>query len=218
MKYFFPIIDNGMGLSRTGWGACFAIAQHSPALQGHELAFSSISLPYPDGAMNVATRQFLESDADFMVTIDTDLLFQQIDFTRLLQHGQDDGAPFIAGIYPIKKAGLEFPIVPLPDKPHPLANCDDPDVPNVVEVAGCTRGFSCIHRSVFELLAPHVESYECPFTGGESKWFWKNKPGSHSEDFGFCELYREHGGRVLIDTRIRLKHEGSAVYPIPGTY
>lgn len=209
-KLFLPFIDNGMGLSRTSWAISMFGLALSPVLADYDVIAQGISYPYPDGAMNIATADFLESGADRMLVIDTDEIFSPAHVELLLSHDE----PFIAGIYPKKKPGLEFPIVPLESNPEPFA----PGQPDPVEVARCARGFLNVHRSVFETMRPHVEEITDNETGRKTGLYWRNLPGGHSEDFAFCDLWRSLGGRVLVDKRCTVKHEGSAVYPIPGTY
>lgn len=181
----------------------------SGVLADRKIIVEGISFPYPDGAMGIATSNFMRQGLDRMIVIDTDEVFAPSDVENLLSHD----LPIVSGLYPKKKPGMEFPIVAL-DGDDPLA--DDGRV--LREVARCARGFINIHRSVFELMQPHVESYECPEFNTREYLYWKNLPGGHSEDFAFCDLYRKLGGKVFIDYRIRVKHEGSCSYPIQGTY
>ena len=145
-----------------------------------------------------------------MLVIDTDEIFSPSHVDLLLSHD----LPFISGIYPKKKPGLEFPIVPLSDNQNPFA--DSQPVP--VEVERCARGFLALDRSVFEQIKPLVPTYTDAETGRTQFLFWKCLQGGHSEDFAFCDLYRSIGGKIMVDRRILTQHEGSAVYPIPGTY
>jgi hypothetical protein len=201
---FFPIIDNGMGLSRTSWATCMLAALH-----GRSFTALSVSYPYPDGAMNLATTAFLESDSDEMVVIDTDIVFSRHHLDCLLSHDE----PLVFGIYPKKQPGLTYPTIYLENNPNPF---DGDQI--LCEVACTARGFMRVHRSVFEKMKPHVPSYTCAQTGKPSWEFWRVLQGGHSEDFNFCQLWRSLGGRVLIDKRCATEHEGSARYPIPGTY
>lgn len=184
---------------------------HSDVMAGRKVVVEGISYPYPDGAQNIASASFMESGCERMVVIDTDEVFTPNDVAMLLSHD----VPLVSGIYPLKRPGLEFPIVPLESDPNPFAEDGRVDLR---EVARCARGFLNVHRSVFELMQPHVEKYVCPEKGTEEFLYWKNLPGGHSEDFAFCDLYRKLGGKVMVDHRIRVKHEGSCSYPIPGTY
>lgn len=198
-----------MGLSRTSWAISLASACMS-VLRNYDVSFQAISYPYPEGALQIATQLFRESGADEMVKIDTDVKFESIHLEMLLSHDE----PLVFGLYPKKKPGLEFPIEALDENKTPFAG----DGPLLVEVARCAGGFMRVHRSVFDLLEPFVECITCAETKRPQWQFWKSLPGGHSEDYAFCDLYRMHGGRILVDKRICTQHEGSAVYPIKGTY
>lgn len=161
--------------------------------------------------MNLATQRFLESDNEEMIVIDTDVIFKPSDLEMLLSHD----LPLVYGLYPLKKPGLIFPAIPLLGDGYPFA---EDGRGALREVAACARGFMRIHRSVFESLIPHVDRVFAAHSSSEQYIFWKNLPGGHSEDFGFCELYRANGGKIMVDSRICCQHEGSAVYPIAGTF
>lgn len=209
-KLFLPFIDNGMGLSRTSWALSMFSLAISDALDGWEIVAQGISYPYPDGAMNIATTDFLESGSDRMLIIDTDEIFTPGAIKRLLSHD----LPFVSGIYPKKKPGLEFPVIPLPENPSPFS--DDQPVP--VSVARCARGLLSLDRSVFEAMKPHVPSTVDPETGRQTWEFWQGLPGGHSEDYFLCDLWRSIGGTIWVDRFVQAKHEGSCVYPIEGTF
>ena len=211
MHYFFPIIDNGMGLSRTSWAFSMCVLFQSELFRGHKITFQSISYPYCDGAMNIATADFIRSDAQEMVVIDTDVLFKVEHVAWLLSHDE----PLVFGMYPKKQVGLNFPLEWLTDD-NPFST--DPHVNPLVEVKHTARGFGRFKREVFDKLRPHVETYVDPETQQTESLFWQNMPGGHSEDFRFCSLWRSIGGKVLVDQRCVAQHEGSAVYPIPGTF
>lgn len=199
-KLYFGIIDNGMGLSRTTWGACMFALGLSTVLDGYEIISESISYPCPCGSMNLATGIFLDSGAERMITIDTDLIFKPEHVAMLLSHD----VPFVAGIYPKKIKGLYFPIELLtrevPFAEDPLAEGIEP----LVEVKRVAKGFTAIHRNVF------LNNRICPI--GED--YWRLSAGGHSEDFELCDRMRAAGVKILVDQRILLKHEGSATYPL----
>ena len=175
----------------------------------YEIQADSISYPYPCGAMNIATQVFLESGADEMIVIDTDIIFHPTHVQKLLSHD----VPLVFGLYPKKCPGLIFPVVSLTEA-HPFTK----DGPDLVEVARVARGFMRVHRSVFEQLKPHVEKITCAETGRDQWVFWKTLPGGNSEDFAFCDLCRAHGIKIMVDQKITAQHEGSVRYPIEGTY
>lgn len=206
---YIPVIDNGMGLSRTQWAMCMFTLGLSGFMRNRQIVTEPISYPYPDGAMNIATMEFLDSGCDEMLIIDTDIVFRPMDVERLLSHD----VPVVAGLYPKKRLGLEFPC----QKLHRDFDANPHENP-LLEVASTARGFMRIKRQVFELLAPKVDTYIDDDTGKVCRQFWKTLPGGHSEDFNFCKMWRDIGGSVYVDQRITLGHEGTAVYPIEGTY
>lgn len=209
---YIPVIDNGMGLSRTGWAVSMCGMFMSRMFDGWDIEMQSISYPYPDGAMNLCTNEFMETGKERMLLIDTDEAFKPMDVALLLSHN----LPFVSGIYPKKKPGMEFPIVPLDGR-----SCMEllaPDAPPLVEVARCARGFMAVRREVFEEMAPHVPEYDDPESGKRYHQFWQPLAGGHSEDYRFCDEYRAIGGKIWIDRRVAVQHIGSAVYPIKETY
>jgi hypothetical protein len=211
---YIPIIDNGMGLSRTRWSKCMFDAAIGGAFAGHTISSGHLSYPYPSAACNIVGNAFLKSGADELFLVDTDVIFTPDDIRMLFSHN----VPYVGGVLPKRCLGLHIAVFPYePFAPDPHAEGINPLID-----ADCGRGFVRIHRSVFELIKDHVPTYtdeqEKNGIGEERFEFFSSKPGGHSEDFAFCELYRKLGGSPVVDQRIVLKHEGSAVYPIPGTY
>lgn len=207
-KIFLPIIDNGGGLSRTGWaismmGACLS------SIGRRELDIRGISYPYPSGAMNIASNDFMASDCREMLIIDTDILFSPRHLEMLLEHD----VPLVAGIYPKKEIGLIYPIVPLPGNPDPFKG-----TPGLHEVKCAARGFMRIQREVFDTLRPVTPLYRDQELGRNAREYWREQPGGHSEDFAFCNRYRDLGGKVYVDSRVTVQHLGNATYPIKGTF
>lgn len=220
---FLPIIDNGMGLSRTSWAVSMMALCKSNALKEYSLDLPSISYPYPDGAANIATALFLDSSADQMLIIDTDVVFTPPMVECLLSHD----VPFVAGIYPKKEPGLNFPMQWMSDKNPFQQDLLLLDASPLVEVKATARGFMLLKREVFLKLLEanslpsqkvNIPIYRCSYLNQDCHQFWQNCPGGHSEDFDFCAKWRAVGGKVMIDQRCVAQHEGSALYPIPGTY
>lgn len=208
-KILFAIVDNGMGLVRSRWSVCFTTAVMS--LRNVEMAFFPCSYPYPSGAMNLVTAAFMDSNYDRLVTIDADLVFQPHHLELLLSHD----VPFIAGLYPKKEQGLVFPAVPLVD--NALEDAEALKATPVVEMEWVARGFTNIHRDVFDQIAQPctgIQMWTHPENGREYPEWWQLEPGGHSEDMNFCHRYRSLGGRILLDSRCLVKHEGTAIYPL----
>ncbi len=207
---YFPIADNGGGLSRTKWSISMCALFMSGVLKGRDVQIEEFSFPYPDGCANLSSNAFLQSKFDSIFYIDTDIVFEPKHVAMLLEHD----LPIVAGIYPMKKPGLEFPMVALKNNPRPFDKKDTA----LCEVQCVPRGFTLIHRNVFEAIAWKVKKYRSLLSGRDEYEFWRNQPGGHSDDFNFCDIYRSVGGRVFVDQRCTTQHCGNIVYPIKGTY
>jgi len=195
---FYPIIDNSMGLSVTSWAVSMIAA-----LQGQSV-FCHLSTPYPGYAMDIATKQFLESDCEEMIVIDTDLVFKPQDLAHLREHDE----PLVFGLYSKRTVKFEPPVVPIVGQENPALQ------PGVLwEVQKTARGFMRVHRSVFETMRPHVKLMENT-EFGSMHCYWPTSYDGTSEDFAFCAKWRELGGRVLIDKRVFVGHVGQAKFPI----
>jgi len=81
-----------------------------------------------------------------------------------------------------------------------------------------------IKRGVFEHLKPHVPTYRVTsFIKPDGEY---EKPLTHeffatsidktgallSEDYHFCELWREHGGKIYAHPFVKLEHVGTYVF------
>lgn len=194
---FYPIIDNGMGLSVTAW------AMSMLGAIDEEAVFCHVSVPYPGYAMNVATHQFLSSDCDEMIVIDTDLVFQPEHLRMLMEHDE----PLVFGLYPRRTVRFDLPMKPLESNPTPF----DQEGP-LCEVETTARGFMRVHRKVFERMKGSARQMSTDF--GLMWDFWPTSGDGTSEDYAFCRRWRELGGRVLVDKRILVKHAGQVQYPI----
>lgn len=165
--------------------------------------------------MNIAAAEFERTDCEEMILIDTDVIFLPKHLGYLLEHKE----PLVFGGYPKKVPGLYFPRELLSEENPFAQNPFAEGVNPLVEVKATARGFMRLHRSVLERMADSVPLVPFFKTGeGVMREYWKNRPGGHSDDYAFCDQWRALGGRVLIDQRITAQHEGSAVYPIPGTF
>jgi hypothetical protein len=93
---------------------------------------------------------------------------------------------------------------------------------NLIEVTKTGTGFLLIKRDVFEKLNAHPATK--PFNNdiglpAELNPFMKTyfdtavrENRYYSEDWTFCENWRDIGGQVFIDKRIMLKHVGTYVF------
>jgi hypothetical protein len=95
---------------------------------------------------------------------------------------------------------------------------------SIVEIEHGGTGFMLIKRGVFEQLSPLVKEYRVstlknakgdmlPLT---KEYFSLDIVGEHkyllSEDYFFCNLWRNNGGKVYADLSIELVHTGTYEY------
>lgn len=166
-------------------------------------------------ARNAITRAFLESDCTHLLFIDSDLVFSLDQIVRLMEHPED----VVGGVY-FKKSEGE------PQMVCNLLNQIEFKDNGLMEGKYVGTGFLRISRRVFELM---IQEF------GKDIWylldpdhtqkeydFWRNGVYTYpdatrrylSEDWWFCQKWRDIGGRVWIDRSVVLKHSGSALYPL----
>ncbi len=184
-------------------------------------------------ARNGLAQQFLDSDCTDLVFIDADVEFDPVDVLSLLHFNRD----MIGGAYPLKNINwkavrgvvAQNPTI----SPEDLASVGcfyashlldgesimEPFTP--VEAEELATGFMLVKRTVFEKIA-HMCAEYTPVLAGEGE-----KPkqrdyfqvGVHngryeSEDYSFCRMWREVGGKIFLCPWMKLTHHGN--YPFPG--
>jgi hypothetical protein len=103
-----------------------------------------------------------------------------------------------------------------------LPNADQHDPSGLVEVSKTGTGFFLVKRHVFEKLNEHPAVV--PFANdvglekevdAHLKTYFTTVVRNnryYSEDWAFCENWRDLGGKVFIDRRILLKHTGTYTF------
>jgi hypothetical protein len=159
---------------------------------------------------------------DWMLFIDTDLVFQPVAIQTLYELGVRSGPGIYAGTYPLKQLKPKVVFNNLPGK------APGPD--GTVEVREAGTGFMLIHREVFEKMkeafaeemafivdkgdkpGPDETGYDYFSVGVRMDKEMKRKRFL-SEDWYFCQRWREIGGKVILHTKIQCGHIGNFVYP-----
>jgi hypothetical protein len=184
-------------------------------------------------ARNELVRQFLTTDAEYLLFIDADIKFLGKDVLKLLQADKD----IICGLYPKKVVDWERVDIAAKQGLTNLKDYASSYVVNtlvkdldkviespVIEIKHGGTGFMLIKRHVFDVLAPHVKDYvvsTIPTRGGTQhpkiKEFFATTIEDESdyfmsEDYYFCALWRKHGGKVYADLSIILSHMGTYEY------
>lgn len=174
--------------------------------------------PHPDGKGGTHNVKY-----DWLLFIDTDLAFQPQDITALYELAKKRGPGIYAGTYPIKTLKPKIVFNSLPGATV--------DAEGVIEVRETGTGFMLIHRQVFEKIRDKFRD-EIEFvadTGDMTKEPVKKcdffRVGVRrdmdfgykrflSEDWFFCQLWRELGGKILLHTKLQANHIGTIAYPV----
>lgn len=189
-------------------------------------------------ARNNAVAMFLENkEWTHLFWIDSDIGFEPDAAFRLLMSDYD----VVAGVYPLKqeewpKDGLPEKMTQESFRNHyqkyPInasvtlgTNQIDINVNEhgFIEISEVPTGFMVIKRSVFEkMIAEYPElAYVSDSHGFENKGLHYRffdvmvHPESKrylSEDYGFCYLWEKIGGKIYIDARSKLTHQGTKVF------
>ena len=151
-------------------------------------------------ARNTLTAKFLDMpDATHLFFVDADIGWEPWHLLVLLNRDVD----VIGGLYPMKTMPIKW-------------------VVNGFEGAEEGAGFLLMKKHVFEKLNKHpaVKQYKNdigldPKYDQHLKTYFDTAVRQnryYSEDWTFCENWRDLGGRIWVDKRVLLRHSGSYVF------
>jgi hypothetical protein len=163
-------------------------------------------------ARNTLTAKFLHTkESTHLMFIDADIGWEPWHLLVMLDAQKD----VIGGLYPMKSLPVKWCVNGIPG----LA--EDPNS-NLVEVTKTGTGFLLIKRDVFEKLDAHPATK--PFNNDiglpvELNPYMKTyfdtavrENRYYSEDWTFCENWRDIGGQVWVDKRVLLRHVGTYTF------
>ena len=164
-------------------------------------------------ARNTLTAKFLHTkDSTHLMFIDADIGWEPWHLLVMLDAQKD----VIGGLYPMKSLPIKWCVNGIPNAPEPAPE------DNHIEVTKTGTGFMLIKRDVFAKLDSHPAVK--PFINdiglpAELNPFMKTyfdtavrENRYYSEDWTFCENWRDIGGKVWVDKRVLLKHTGTYVF------
>lgn len=154
-----------------------------------------------DDTRNALVRYFLSSDCESLIFLDADVSFTPDTLLKLVDYDHD----VIAGVYPVKKDGQDYPVRTLP-------GAIQSEHDGTVEVEGVPTGFLKVSRECLEHLSEEAPVYHC--RGSDSPYhlvFERTLENGirFSGDYAFCRKWRKLGGKVFVDPHMNLSHEGS---------
>jgi len=146
-----------------------------------------------DNSRNEVAARFMRRDVEWLLTIDTDIVFRAEDFDALVASG-DWANPVVTGCYFVD------------EKPPRLAaartegmlikSLEDWKEDALEPVDWCGAGFMLIHRSVFEAIGPNPYRQDVLAPNGDLV----------GEDYAFCHRAREKGFPIMLNTAVFLGH------------
>jgi hypothetical protein len=162
-------------------------------------------------ARNTLTAKFLHTEGStHLMFIDADIGWEPWHLLVLLNRKVD----VIGGLYPMKSLPIKWCVNGIPGK--------EDGADNLVEVTKTGTGFLLIKREVFEKLDAHpaVRAFANdiglpPELNKYMKTYFDTavREGRYySEDWTFCENWRDIGGQVFVDKRVLLRHTGTYTF------
>ena len=163
-------------------------------------------------ARNTLTAKFLHTkESTHLMFIDADIGWEPWHLLVMLNAQKD----VIGGLYPMKSLPVKWCVNGIPGQ------VEDPDS-SLIEVSKTGTGFLLIKRDVFEKMEGHPAVK--PFANdiglpAELNPYMKTyfdtavREGRYySEDWTFCENWRDLGGQIWVDKRVLLRHTGTYVF------
>ena len=163
-------------------------------------------------ARNTLTAKFLNTkESTHLMFVDADIGWEPWHLLVLLDAQKD----VIGGLYPMKSLPVKWCVNGIPGVE------EDPNS-SLVEVSKTGTGFLLMKRDVFEKLNAHPAVRTFANDIGlprELDQYMKTyfdtavREGRYySEDWTFCENWRDLGGQVWVDKRVLLRHTGTYVF------
>ena len=163
-------------------------------------------------ARNTLTAKFLHNkESTHLMFIDADIGWEPWHLLVMLNAQKD----VIGGLYPMKSLPVKWCV-------NGFEGAAVSEDGNLQEVSKTGTGFMLIKRDVFEKLNAHPATK--PFMNDiglpvELNPYMKTyfdtavrENRYYSEDWTFCENWRDLGGQVWVDKRVLLKHTGTYVF------
>ena len=163
-------------------------------------------------ARNTLTAKFLHNkESTHLMFIDADIGWEPWHLLVMLNAQKD----VIGGLYPMKSLPVKWCV-------NGFDGAEVSEDGNLQEVSKTGTGFMLIKRDVFEKLNAHPATK--PFMNDiglptELNPYMKTyfdtavrENRYYSEDWTFCENWRDLGGKVWVDKRVLLKHTGTYVF------
>ena len=164
------------------------------------IAFQISSLIYH--ARNDLAKKAVKMDVDYILWLDSDMVFEPDTLERLMKHMEQPGVDMVTGVY-FRRVPPFSPVLfdKLDFEKGILKNVSEfSELPKdgLFEVGGC--GFGCVLMNmdvIYDVLGKHGNAF-API-------------GDNGEDVAFCYRARDCGYKIFCDPTIKLGHVGNYV-------
>lgn len=203
MKIFvaIPVYDGKLHVESV---RCLFSEQHIASGIGDVLTVNFLSsMAGIAHGRNQLASEFMKSDADRMIFLDSDVTFEPGALAKLAHMPAD----FVGGCYRYKRQ----------EECYPMGWLNDPDSKGLrmdkhglIEVNGLPTGFLALSRKVFQTMKDRFPERELQEHFGHKMFAYFQMPfingHLHGEDNFFCREWREAGGKIYLDPEIKLTH------------
>jgi GT2 family glycosyltransferase len=158
---------------------------------------------------NLLVSQFLGRDQEWLLMVDTDIVFSRNAVSRLLSTADPVERPIMSGLYYIFEKGEKVPAAYANMAEEPggidLVPYDPPDEDVVAKAFAVGAGFLMVHRSVFEKIKGMSDD--------QPSWFREVVIDGRDfgEDMSFCFRANVAGFPIHVNTGVRVGHIKSAM-------
>ena len=156
------------------------------------IQFTENSLVYD--ARNYLAQYAIDNDLDYVLWVDSDVIFPADGLERLLAHDKD----FVTGVY-FQRRPPHYPTIYSHVGEDGKEVCTDYTKKRLFQVEGCGFGFCLVKVDVMRKM---VNEYGYLF----------HPIPQLGEDLSFCYRWTQMGGEIWCDPTIKLGHLGTQVY------
>lgn len=173
-----------------------------------------------------------QTNCTHLMFIDADITYPETSIRRLIEADKE----IICAPYPKKFIDWENIAKVAASKSEPIPNIHEygasyvinyidssniplPDKNGVIEILHGGTGFMCIKREVFLKMKPQLKKARAANFGRFDNWYTEyfmteiDEDGVfQSEDWYFCNRWRNLGGKIHLIPNIKLDHMGSHIY------
>lgn len=159
-----------------------------------------------DVGRNKVVSQFLDtSDSEWLVTIDTDMVWARSQLTSLIESADPTERPVVSGIYFVNDKPPR-PCMVRRDQHGVLRTISTWEDGELVEVDGIGGGFMAIHYTILEEIERVFEDRD----DRAGPWYRQSAVGASRQmlepDHAFVQRVQQLGHKVYVDTDIFVGH------------